>query len=179
MTTPPARRRSAPERPGSGWGLPWEPLGDLDDLFGRLGRWTGWLPGAGAQGARWMPVAEEDETADSYRVRAELPGIPRDRVTVEVESGQLCIRGDLDEKTEQDSYLTHRAGSFLYRTSLPADADQDQVQADLTDGVLTVTVPRSGRAGRRTVPIGGTTEHETIAGETTGMTGPAETTAQS
>ncbi|MBW8805827.1 MAG: hypothetical protein AUG49_17515 [Catenulispora sp. 13_1_20CM_3_70_7] len=176
MNTTPARRRGGLDRPGSAWGLPWEPFGDLDDLFDRLGRWTGWLPGAGAQGSRWMPVAEEDETADSYRVRVELPGVPRDRVTVEVESGQLCVRGDLDEETERGSYLTHRAGSFLYRTSLPADADPDQVQADLTDGVLTVNVPRSGQAGRRTVPISGTTEHETIAGETTG---PTETTAQS
>lgn len=157
------RRPPGVDLPGSAWGLP----RDFEDLLDRFGRWTGWDVGGRPQSARWMPVAEEDETADSYRVRMELPGIPRDQVNVEVEGRQLCVRGDLGEEAGQgDTYLTHRSGSFLYRTSLPADADLDSIQADLKDGVLTVTVPRSTGTGRRTVPIGGTAG-DVIAGETT------------
>jgi HSP20 family protein len=149
----------------------------VDDLIDRLSRWAGWDPvGPRPQAAaRWMPTAEEDETAEGYRVRLELPGIPRDRVAVEVEGRQLCVRGDLDETAApHDSYLAHRAGSFRYRTSLPADADLDAVRADLSDGVLTVTVPRSGPAGRRSVPIGGAAGGE--SGSHQVITGHAEQT---
>ncbi|GAA2002009.1 Hsp20/alpha crystallin family protein [Catenulispora subtropica] len=164
-----SRRIPGLDLPGGAWGLPRE----LDDLLDRFGRWAGWDVGGRAQPAHWMPIAEEDETADAYRVRLELPGIPRDRVRVEIEGRQLCVRGDLGETTtQQDSYLTHRSGSFLYRTSLPADADSDTVRADLRDGVLTVLVPRSSSAGRRSVPIGGAAgEGEVIAGQTIGASG--------
>jgi len=159
------RRPPGVDLSGSAWGLP----RDFEDLLDRFGRLTGWDVGGRSQSARWMPLAEEDETADSYRVRMELPGIPRDQVSVEVEGRQLCVRGDLGEESGQDdTYLTHRSGSFLYRTSLPADADLDSIGADLKDGVLTVTVPRSSGTGRRTVPIGGVGgTGEVIAGETT------------
>lgn len=172
MSTSDNRRSGEPERPGFAWGLPRE----LDDLIDRLGRWAGWdAGGPRPQAARWMPAAEEDETADGYRVRLELPGIPRDRVSVEVEGRQLSVRGDLDETAEQqDTYLAHRAGSFRYRTSLPADADLDAVSADLSDGVLTVTVPRSGPAGRRSVPIGGAAGAGGVAGTRQVITGHAE-----
>jgi len=164
MNTSSNRRTVGLDLPGSAWGLP----RDLEDLLDRFGRWTGWDVGR-SQSAQWMPVAEEDETADAYRVRIELPGIPREQVGVEVEGRQLCVRGDLGEDTSQgDTYLTHRSGSFLYRTSLPADADLDSIQAALKDGVLTVTVPRSSATGRRSVPIGGAAgAGDVIAGETT------------
>ncbi|MBS2531510.1 Hsp20/alpha crystallin family protein [Catenulispora sp. NF23] len=139
-----------------GLGLPWGPPAELDELVDRLGRWVDRATGGRGRGARWTPVVEEDETAGTYRVRVELPGIPRDRVFVEVEGHQLCVRGDLEEGAAgANSYLAARAGSFAFRTTLPADADREDVRADLADGVLTVTVPRSGPTSRTTVPISG------------------------
>lgn len=163
MNTSSSRRPGGADLPGAAWGLPRE----LDELIDRFGRWTGWDLGRPG-GSRWVPVAEEDETADAYRVRLELPGIPRDQVSVEVEGRELCVRGDLGESGKQTtSYLSHRSGSFVYRTSLPGDADSEAVRADLSDGVLTVTVPRSGPAGRRSVPIGSMApaSGEVISGE--------------
>ncbi|GAA2011393.1 hypothetical protein GCM10009839_01850 [Catenulispora yoronensis] len=151
-----SRRAGGGERSGPSWGLPWAPPAELDELFDRLARWAGRSPGGGSRGPRWTPVVEEDENADAWWVRLELPGIPRDRIQVEIEGHQLCVRGDLEDAgAGRTGHLAHRAGSFLYRTSLPADADRDNVHADLADGILTLTVPRVGPGQRRTVTISG------------------------
>ena len=156
MNSPFSRDSRGEERSDRTWGLPWGPPAEFDELVDRLGQWVGRATGSQVRGARWTPVAEEDEIADTYRVRVELPGIPRDHIVVEVEGHQLCVRGDLDEAAASgSSYLAARAGSFVYRTTLPADANREDVRADLADGVLTVTVPRAGQASRTTVPISG------------------------
>ncbi|MEY9931239.1 HSP20 family protein [Catenulispora sp. GP43] len=136
------------------WGLPgWHPS-DLDSLLDRLGTWAGRATGGWIGGSRWTPAVEEDETAEAYRIRLELPGIPRDRIAIDVEGHQLSVHGDLVRgEAGQDTYLAHRAGQFGYRTSLPADADPEAVRADLSAGILTVTVPRGGRGPRRTIRI--------------------------
>ncbi|MEZ0110551.1 HSP20 family protein [Catenulispora sp. EB89] len=157
MNSPFSRDPGGEERSDRTWGLPWGPPAELEELVDRLGRWAERATGGRAHGTRWTPTVEENETADTYRVRVELPGIPRDHILVEVEGHQLCVRGDLDEAAAGgSSYLAARAGSFAYRTTLPADADREDVRADLADGVLTVTVPRAGQTSRVTVPISGT-----------------------
>ena len=163
MNSPFSRNAGGQERSDRTWGLPWGPPPELDELVDRLGRWAERATGGRARSAHWTPVVEQDETADTYRVRVELPGIPRDRVVVEVEGHQLCVRGDLDEAAAGTSgYLGLRSGSFAYRTSIPADADREDVRADLVDGVLTVSVSRAGQTSRRTVPINGTSEASTV-----------------
>lgn len=136
------------------WGLPGMPTADLDALLDRLGSWAGRATGGWLGPSRWTPAAEEDETPEAYRIRIELPGIARDRISIDIEGHQLHIHGDLARgEPGQDSFLTHRAGRFGYRTSLPADADPEEVRADLAAGILTVTVPRAARGPRRTVRI--------------------------
>jgi HSP20 family protein len=51
--------------------------------------------------------------------------------------------------------LSRRAGRFFYRTSLPSGVDGEKVEADLTDGILTVRLPKSGIGKRRRITIGG------------------------
>jgi len=156
MNSPFSRDPGDEERPDRTWGLPWAPPAELEELVDRLGRWVDRATGGQTRSARWTPVVEEDEIADTYRVRVELPGIPRDHIVVDVEGHQLCVRGGLDEAAAgASSYLAARAGSFAYRTTLPADADHEDVRAELADGVLTITVPRAGQTSRTTVPISG------------------------
>jgi HSP20 family protein len=126
----------------------WEPLRELEELRTRMDRvmdsfWGGETDGA--DGTTWSPVADVEETDDAWVVKAELPGVQRDDVTVEVRDAELRISGQLDEEREREGTprrRMRRMGRFEYRTALPAEVDPDQVEARLDNGVLTVRVPR-------------------------------------
>jgi HSP20 family protein len=102
----------------------------------------------------WAPAVEEDETDEAYEIRAALPGIPRERITVDIDERELRITGDLGDM--RHSRPPFRRGRFFHRTWLPVGADPDGAEASLTDGVLRVRVPKSAAPRRRRLPIGGT-----------------------
>src|SRR5215470_8410087 len=128
MNMPVPRRRSM-ER-WRGWPRDfWDPFGDVTQLWNRMGQL---YESAGEGGLdTWMPMVETEETDDAYLVRAELPGMKRDDVKVELR------------------------GKVAYRTVLPADADAAKVDAQLADGILTVRVPKAPQAQARQIEIKG------------------------
>ena len=100
----------------------------------------------------WIPAAETAETDDAYLVRAELPGMKRDDVGVELRGNELRITGEVKEE-EPGQTLRSRYGKFAYRMSLPADANPDQAEAELADGILTVRLPKAPQAQSRRIEI--------------------------
>jgi HSP20 family protein len=143
----PAPRRTPPER----WrGRPrefWDPFGEFSQLWNRVAQPFG---RGGPDG--WVPAVETEETEDAYIIRAELPGIQRDDVDIELRGNELVVTGGVTEETSGKT-LRHRQGKFGYRATLPADADADKIDAQLTDGVLTVRVPKATKAQARKVEI--------------------------
>jgi HSP20 family protein len=102
----------------------------------------------------WMPTVETEETDDAYLVRAELPGMKSDDVKVELRGNELRITGEVAEKEEVEGKpLRQRQGRFAYRTTVPADADAEKVDAQLSDGILTVRVPKAPQAQARQIEI--------------------------
>jgi HSP20 family protein len=103
------------------------------------------------------PQVDITETADEYRVHAELPGVTKDDVAVELEHGTLTIRGEKksqrDEKTEKGRRLECSYGTFSRSFTLPQDADADQITAKFKDGVLDVTIKRSAASKPKQVAI--------------------------
>jgi len=98
----------------------------------------------------------EDELEDGrYVVRAEMPGVdPAKDIDVTVRDGQLTIKAERREKKDFDGRSEFSYGSFVRTVSLPAGADEDNVQATYDKGILTVSVgvSESTRAERR-VPV--------------------------
>jgi len=145
---------SAPAtRPGRS---PWTDFTELHDQMGRLldeafgGGGTGGLFGSG-----WLPAADVEETGDAYVVEVELPGVQREDVSVEFGGGELAVTGEVEER-ERVGFLRKRTrpvGRFEYRVALPAEVEDEQVTASLTDGVLTVRVPKAAHARQRRIPI--------------------------
>ena len=141
----------------------WDPLREFEDLTGRMNQLFesafGGLPslvgtGAGA-GPVWVPSVDIEETDDAYLVEADLPGVKREDVSVELREGELAITGELKER-ERTGVLrrrSRRTGRFDYRVSLPGDTDPDKVDATLRDGVLTVRVPKTTKTQPRRVQI--------------------------
>jgi HSP20 family protein len=110
-------------------------------------------PGPGG----WHPGADVQETDDSYVVEIDLPGVRRDDVSVEFGHGELAVTGEVKER-ERVGLLRHRTrrtGRFDYRIDLPGEVLDDRISASLEDGVLTVRVPKTERARRRRIAIGG------------------------
>ncbi|WP_344322632.1 Hsp20/alpha crystallin family protein [Streptomyces macrosporus] len=142
----------SPTRHQPGWG--WrDPISEFENLWGEMNRFfrQGAMPTAERP---WVPMVEEEEAEDAYIVRAELPGIPRDNVMVELDANELHITGQLSEE-QQGKVLSRRTGRFTYRTIVPNDIDSDRVEAEMADGVLTVRIPKSPRGKRRAIRIGG------------------------
>ncbi len=143
----PVPRRTPPER----WrGRPrefWDPFGEFSQLWNRMA-----LPFGRGGPEGWVPAVETEETEDAYVIRAELPGIQRDNVDIELRGNELRITGAVTEETSGKT-LRHRQGKFGYRTTLPADADADKIDAQLTDGILTVRLPKATQAQTRKVEI--------------------------
>ena len=122
-----------------GIGRRWEPFRSLlDDMFADWPRET-------AAGLA-MPNVDITETDGEYRVRAELPGVEKNDVTVELDQGVLCIRGEKksrrDEKAERGRRLECTYGAFSRSFALPQDADPDRISASFKDGVLDVKVAK-------------------------------------
>lgn len=128
----------------------WDPLLDLLSLQKRMDR----LADAGEPG--WTPPVDLYETPDGYVLTAELPGLSRDDVQIEVHDGVLSLQGrrpSANVPCEQFHRVERGHGAFSRRFALPVPIDADRVTADLGDGVLTVTVPKASGAIPRRIEV--------------------------
>ncbi|XP_021894515.1 16.9 kDa class I heat shock protein 2-like [Carica papaya] len=87
------------------------------------------------------------ETPEAHVFKADLPGLKKEEVKVEVEEGRILqISGERSKEKEEKNDKWHRIernkGTFLRRFRLPENAKVDQVKASMENGVLTVTVPK-------------------------------------
>lgn len=149
----PAPRRRPAERWRGSWPRQiWDPFGEFEQLWNRMGQIFESGPWGGPDS--WVPTVETEETDDAYVVRAELPGMKRDDVSVDVSGNELRITGEIKEE-EKGKTLRQRQGKFAYRATLPADADAEKVDAQLEDGILTVRLPKVAQARSRKIEIKG------------------------
>ncbi|ADL49535.1 MULTISPECIES: Hsp20/alpha crystallin family protein [Micromonospora] len=136
----------------------WDPWRELDELRARVDQlMTGVLSSvaAGEGAGGWTPLADVTETDDAYLVEVDVPGVKRDDISVEATGHDLAITGEIKRK-ERTGLLrsrTRRIGRFEYRLSMPADVDADAITAEVSDGVLTVRVPKSEAAKPRRIEI--------------------------
>lgn len=109
----------------------------------------------GTRLAEWVaPASEASGDDNAYRISIELPGVEEKDITLSAENGIVTLKGE--KKTEKEEkgetwYFSERQyGSFSRSFRLPPDADEDKVNADLKNGVLTVTVPKAKAEEKKT-----------------------------
>jgi HSP20 family protein len=124
----------------------------LEDTFGTpLHRAE--QPGAGT----WAPAVDIFETDAEIVVRAEVPGVARDQVHVEVDDGVLSLRGErkFEREVREENY--HRVervyGAFHRSFTLPDSVDPDKVRAGLKDGILEVRLGKREQAKPRQIQV--------------------------
>lgn len=119
---------------------------NVEQMMTTLAAASGLMRGGEAAPGAWLPRIETVEDPQRLLVCAELPGLSRDEITVEVRGAQLVIEGVRQAPpnvAEAGRRCTEfRYGRFHRAVSLPADADTAAVSAELRNGVLQVTVLR-------------------------------------
>jgi len=122
----------------------------LDQAFTGATRWP-----VVRYGDMWSPDVDIEETDDAYVLEAELPGVDRKDVNVELVGNELTISGDVKEKDRKGVVRrsTRRSGHFSYTVTLPEQVKPDEVDAQLREGILKVRVPKSERAQRRKIEL--------------------------
>jgi len=104
----------------------------------------------------WTPAIDVYETADRYVVAAELPGLTREQIELAMADSQLTIRGQRLARGAEDVHyhqVERGHGAFSRTFAFNDKIDVEQVTADLSDGVLTVTLPKVPPAPRRTIEV--------------------------
>lgn len=100
----------------------------------------------GSKMQAFKPQVDVSGNSDQYSVKLDLPGMSQDDVSIELHDHTLTITGEKESKAEKDDdqyYCVERSyGSFQRTLSLPEDAAADDIQAHMSDGVLTLTIPR-------------------------------------
>jgi HSP20 family protein len=128
----------------------WEPFRDVDDVFNRffaetLRNWP--RPNAEARPAfDWAPLADVSETEAEYLIKADLPAVRKEDVSVTVQDGVLTLSGERRQEQHAESEKLHRVersyGSFARRFALPENADEQGIRAESRDGVLLIHIPK-------------------------------------
>jgi HSP20 family protein len=135
----------------------WDPFRDLEELQARTAQLIerALPPGLVGDGGVWVPPVDVEETDDAWIIEAEIPGVKRGDVHVDLRDSELVISGDIKER-ERKGILrrrTRRVGQFEFRVTLPGDTDREHVEASLHDGVLTVRIPKSQQAEPQRIEI--------------------------
>jgi len=126
---------------------------EVDRLFEEMGRPGRSLLSLVPRLVVPKPAIELTDAGDAYHLSAELPGLTAKDVTVELAGGMLMIAAEKHETAErraEDCLINERPhGHFQRQIALPADADDEKVQATFKHGLLTLEIGKNSEAGKR------------------------------
>jgi len=148
---------------------------EMDRLFGEYGFGRGWLAPAFEGGldrltalgsSKFSPQVEVFERDNNLVIRADLPGMTKDNVNIEIANEAVVIRGERQSEREEDAkgyYRSERSyGSFYRRIPLPEGVSTDKATADFRNGVLEISIPAGERVEekRRQLEISSESEEQ-------------------
>jgi HSP20 family protein len=138
----------------------WEPFMNFSNLHSVLNDWfDGDANRSPAQpsNSTWYPAVDVLEANDGYVIRAELPGMKKEDINVELKEGTLVLSGERKADTLADGvkyrHVERVAAKFWRSFTLPERIKQDGIEASYKDGVLEVRVPKAEEAKPRQIEI--------------------------
>jgi HSP20 family protein len=139
----------------------WEPFRELATLQTEMSRlMNGLLEGNGRTLQSWVPPVDVWETDNEIVYSFDLPGIPEDKISVELRDDMLTVTGEREHKDErsEDGFYRYerRFGSFSRTLGVPQGVSEDAIKADYKDGVLEIRVAKPEVRKPRRIQIGGT-----------------------
>lgn len=115
-------------------------LGDVDNYFGGYDNFDKQLR---------VKTKEED---DKFIIMAEVPGISEDQINVEYKDNILSVSANYEEKDETEDYTSLRKGKYAWSCTA-RNIDADKISADLKNGILAISLPKSAEAKPRKILI--------------------------
>lgn len=123
----------------------------VDEVMGGGGR------NGGSVASAWTPACDVREDKEHLTIALEVPGVRSEDIRISLENQVLTIRGEKRQVSEANGERRHRYersyGSFERSFTLPASGDGEHIEANVADGVLTLTLPKAERAKRREIAI--------------------------
>jgi HSP20 family protein len=147
----------------------WDPFREITTLQNEMSRLMNSVTGSSGNGSRtWMPAVDVWDTDNEVVYAFDLPGIPEDKIFVELDDGSLTVSGEREqtqEVSEDRLYrFERRYGTFSRSIGLPQGVTEDSIKADYKDGVLEVRVTKPEQRKPRRIQIG-SDERATIEGK--------------
>ncbi|HMO86267.1 MAG TPA: Hsp20/alpha crystallin family protein [Lacipirellulaceae bacterium] len=137
----------------------WDPFQSLRDEVETL-----WSYVTGERGNGWMtaaaaPPMDVKETPEAVEVRLDLPGFKPEDINVQLNNNVLTVRGQRVEEQKKETATYHRmerrVGEFSRSVTLPAQVDDEKVDAQCRDGVLTVVMQKTPDAKSHQIKVKG------------------------
>jgi HSP20 family protein len=150
----------------------WAPFSELASLQNEMSRFmNGLLDGNGRTTQSWIPTADVWETEHEVVYAFDLPGIPEDKISVELDEGALTITAERtrEQEVEDGRYFRfeRRFGTFTRTIGLPQGVTEESVTAQYRNGVLELHVakPEQPKPRKIEIAVGSGAGQKTIEGE--------------
>lgn len=142
------------------WELsPWRPFRELTTLRDEMDRtWERFFKeGMEPFRGEWVPSLDVSETKSDIVVKAEVPGMDPKDIDISLAGDLLTIKGEKKQEREEKDENYHRVersyGAFTRSIRLPQEVKGDEIKAKYKNGILQVTMPKSGAAKKKVVKI--------------------------
>jgi HSP20 family protein len=130
----------------------WNPLGEMTAMQNRINRmfndpyWLAGLTNHDTNMGMWNPAVDLYEKDDHFVIKAELPGVDKKNIAIDLKDRVLTLSGERSYENEVKQENYHRRersyGKFQRAFTLPADVDSDKIKAEFKDGLLQIEVPK-------------------------------------
>jgi HSP20 family protein len=137
----------------------WDPFRDIAALQNEMSRFmNGLLEGSGRTNQAWVPALDVWETESELVYALDLPGIPEENISVELDEGALTISAER-ERTQEESQerfyrFERRYGTFSRTFGVPQGVAEQDVKADYKNGVLEVHVRKPEQPQPKRIQVG-------------------------
>ena len=141
----------------------WEPFRELASFQNELSRFmNGLFEGPGRVTQSWVPALDVWETPTEVVYAFDLPGIPEEKISIEVKDDTLTVSAEREktEETSEDGFYRYerRYGSFARAVGLPQGVDQERIAARYENGVLEIRVPKPEEQQPKRISLSKTVE---------------------
>jgi HSP20 family protein len=142
----------------------WDPFRDLSILQERMNRvfedaaGRGWKGEEPSPTTSWSPAVDIYETDNQIMVQAELPGIEKKDIALQLENNVLTLKGErrFEKETKQENYhrIERSYGGFSRAFTIPTIVDEEKIRADYKDGILKIELPKKDQVKSKQIKIG-------------------------